>query len=283
VDVIDYMEAAQIYLACHVLADDGGEPFQEILNELSADERPIFERYWKRRKYAELAPADASAAREMLLMLIDRAVLHLEAKADALRRIAEVDAEHAVDRLRWDDTPDGEKLRHYDLACKRVWLRMSEMLLKARRNGERLDIGMIQTIVRSAPTIVAMKADPAVSSDAIGMTLTEEPVKSADVPSEPNFRGDKAPNEANSRSGEAPNEPNSGGEEAPNEANLSGQAIRTAVFGGRRELRIDAPHLDRKPGAIGLNGKGSQLLDFECILGGRKQSLLDLTPIFGQR
>jgi hypothetical protein len=123
-------------------------------------------------------------------------MLHLEAKADALRQIAEVDAEHAVDRLRWDDTPEGEKLRRYDLACKRLWLRMSEMLLRARQNGERLDIGMIQTIGRSAPTIVAMKAEPVVSSDSIGMTPTEEPVKSADLPSEPNSGGDKAPNEA---------------------------------------------------------------------------------------
>jgi hypothetical protein len=210
-------------------------------------------------------------------------VLHLEAKADALRQIAEVDAEHAVDRLRWDDTPEGEKLRRYDLACKRLWLRLSEMLLRARQNGERLDIGMIQTIGRSAPTVVAMNADPAVSSDAIGMTPTEEPANSADLPSEPNSSGEKAPNEANSGGGAAPNEANSGGGEAPNEANLAGLAIRTAAFGSRRELRVDAPHLDRKPGAIGLNGKGSLLPDFEGILGGRKQSLLDLTPIFGQR
>ena len=189
-----------------------------------------------------------------------------------MRQIAEVDAEHAVDRLRWDDTPEGEKLRRYDLACKRLWLRMSEMLLRARQNGERLDIGMIETIGRSAPTVVAMKAEPVVSSDAIGMTPTEEPANSADLPSEPNSSGEKAPNEANS-----------GGGEAPNEANLSGQASRTAVFGGRRELRIDAPHLDREPGAIGLNGKSSLLPDFEGVLGGRKQSFLDLTPIFGQR
>jgi hypothetical protein len=32
-----------------------------------------------------------------------------------------------------------------------------------------------------------------------------------------------------------------------------------------------------------LNGNGSLLPDFEGMLGGRKQSLLDLTPIFGQR
>jgi hypothetical protein len=131
---------------------------------------------------------------------------------------------------------------------------------------------MIQTIGRSAPTVVAMKADPGVSSDPIGMTPTEEPVKSADSPSEPNSGEEKAPNEANSVGGDA-----------PNEANLAGQAIRTAAFGGRRELRIDTPHLDRNPGAIGLNGKGSLLPDFEGMLGGRKQSLLEMTPIFGQR
>ena len=253
IDTIDYTEAAEVYLACHVLSNDGGEPFQEILNELSADERPIFERYWKRRKYAGLAPADASAAREMLLMLIDRAVLDLEAKAEALRQIAEVDAEHAVDRLRWDDTPEGEKLRRYDLSCKRLWLRMSEMLLKARQNGERLEIGMIQMIGRSAPTVVAIKAEPVVSSDAIGM------IRPKSRPTQPICGANPIPAEKKCRTkpilGERmPNEPNSGGEEAPSEANSGGQAIRAAASGGRRELRADAPHLELKPGAIGFTG-----------------------------
>lgn len=281
IDAIDYIEAAQIYLACHVLSNDGGEPFEEILNELSAEERPIFEHYWKRREY--LTPADESAARELLFHFIDGAVFTLERKADALRQIAEIDAEHEVDRLRWDDTPEGEKLRRYDLACKRLWLRLSEMHLKARQNGEKLDIGMIQKISRFAPTVVAMKADSAVSSDPIGMALTAEPADSADLPSEPNSGGEKAPSEPNSREEKAPNEANLGGKEAPSEPNLIGQAIRSAALDGRREFRIDAPHLDRKPGAIGSNGKGSRLPDFEGMLGGRKQPLLDLTPIFGQR
>jgi hypothetical protein len=171
-------------------------------------------------------------------------VLHLEAKADALRQIAEVDADTTVDRLRWDDTPAGEKLRRYDLASKRLWLRLSEMLLRARQNGERLDIGMIQTIGRSAPTIVAMNAEPVVSSDAIGMTPTEEPVKSADLPSEPNFGGEKAPNEANSGGGAAPNEAISGGGEAPNEAIWPDRrfVLRFSAAGGSCKLmpRISA-------------------------------------------
>jgi hypothetical protein len=165
-------------------------------------------------------------------------VLHLEAEADALRQIAEVDAEHAIDRLRWDDTPEGEKLRRYDLASKCLWLRLSEILLKAHQNGETLEIGMIQTIDRSAPTIVAMKADPGVSSDAIGMTFTEEPVKSTDLPSEPNSGEEKAPNEANSGGAEAPNEANSGGGEAPNEAIWPDRrfVLRFSAAGGSCEL-----------------------------------------------
>ena len=99
-------------------------------------------------------------------MLIDRAVSALEEKADALRQIAEIDAEHAVDRLRWDDTPEGERLRRYDMACKpRMWLRLSEMHLKVCQNGEKLDLGVMERITRSAPTVVAMKTVPAVSSD----------------------------------------------------------------------------------------------------------------------
>ena len=279
------MEAAQIYLACHVLSNDGGEPFQEILNELSAEERPIFDRYWKRRKYAGLAPADASAAREMLLMLIDRAVLHLEAKADALRQIAEVDAEHAVDRLRWDDTTEGEKLRRYDLACKRLWLRMSEMLLKARQNGERLDIGMIQAFGRSAPTVVAMKAEPVVSSDAIGMTPTEEPANSANPPSEANSQRRKVA-ERTQFGGEGSRRANpirSERRSVPRGRSAGGSCVRTRRISSSSPARSDLTAIVRfypisKAGSAAENSRFStcrrSLASAESrIRGGRQQIL----------
>ena len=35
--------------------------------------------------------------------------------------------EWQLEQWRWDNTPEGERLRRYDLACKRMWLRLSEM------------------------------------------------------------------------------------------------------------------------------------------------------------
>jgi hypothetical protein len=272
IDAIDAPAAACVYLASHVLMNGLGKPFQEILNELSADEGPTFEHYWNLRNYAALTPQDAATARAMLIEIIDGATVALEEKAEVLRQLAEIDAEEAPDRLFWDDTPEGERFRRYELTCKRTWLRMFDMLLKIRQSGSELDLATVHAISRSIPTVNAIKTNPAVSPDSLGMATTEEPVDSADLPSEPNSSDEKAPSE-----------PNSGGEKAPSEPNSVGEAIRAAGSGGRREQRADAPHLELKPGAIGFAGNGSHLPAFKGVLSGRKQPFLDLTPIFGER
>jgi hypothetical protein len=272
IDAIDAPAVACVYLASHVLMNGPGKPFQEILNELSADERPTFEHYWNLRNYATLAPQDAATARAMLIRIIDYVTVPLEEKAGVLRQLAEIDAEEAPDRLFWDDTAEGERFRRYELTCKRTWLRMFDMLLKIRQSGSELDLATVHALSRSVPTVTALKTNPAVSADSLGMVPTEEPVDSADLPSEPNSGEERAPSE-----------PNSGGEKAPSEPNLAGEAIRGAGSGGRRELRTDAPHLELKPGAIGITGNGSHLPAFKGVLSGRKQPFLDLTPIFGER
>jgi hypothetical protein len=149
---------------------------------------------------------------------------------------------------------------------------MFDMLLKIRQSGSELDLATVHAISRSVPTVTALKTNPAVSPDSLGMVPTEEPAHAADLPSEPNSSEEKAPSE-----------PNSVGEKAPSEPNSVGEAIRGAGSGGRRELRADAPHLELEPGAIGFTGNGAHSPAFKGVLSGRKQPFLDLTPIFGQR
>ena len=143
IDALDSIEVAWVYLASHVLLNQEGDPFQEILNELSADEAPVYASYLQQRRYDALAPKDAAAARQVLLDIVDRATERLREKAEVLRELAELDAAYAADRLSWDDTPEGERLRRYELTCKRTLLRMFELLLKIRRTGDELEIATI--------------------------------------------------------------------------------------------------------------------------------------------
>jgi hypothetical protein len=76
------------------------------------------------RGYDALAPKDAAAARQMLLDIVDRVTEELEDKAGVYRELAEINLQTAGHRLSWDDTPEGERLRRYELTCKRHWFRM---------------------------------------------------------------------------------------------------------------------------------------------------------------
>ena len=153
IDALESIEVALVYLASHLLLDREGDPFQEIMNELTAEEAAVFAGYLQQRRYEALAPKDAAAARQWLLELVDRNTEQLRKKADALHELAELDALSAADRLSWDDTPEGERLRRYELTCNRTLLRMFELLLKVRRTGDELDLGTIASSGSTERTI----------------------------------------------------------------------------------------------------------------------------------
>jgi hypothetical protein len=69
------------------------------------------------RRSDVLAPKDAAAARQAILEIADLATEQLQAKMDMLCRIAELDAASAADRALSDDTPEGERLRRYEVTC----------------------------------------------------------------------------------------------------------------------------------------------------------------------
>ena len=149
----DYPDVARIYLASHVLLNEEGQPFQEILNELTPEERPRYEHYLQMRGYDRMAPKDAAAARLMLLEIVDRATLELEDTAGVFRELEEINLRFAGHRLSWDDTPEGERLRRYGLTCKRTQSRMFDLLLKLRTTAGELDIATVASIRRSVPTV----------------------------------------------------------------------------------------------------------------------------------
>ena len=72
IDAIDSMEVAWAYLASHVLLNHEGDPFQEIMNELSPDEASVYASYLQHRRYDAMTPNNPESARQMLLDLVDR-------------------------------------------------------------------------------------------------------------------------------------------------------------------------------------------------------------------
>ena len=102
------------------------------------------------RRYDVLAPKDAAAARQALLEIVDLATEQLQMKMEVLCQIAELDAASAADRASWDDSDEGERLRRYEVTCSRTWLRMFDLLFKARRAGEELDFATIASVERFA-------------------------------------------------------------------------------------------------------------------------------------
>ena len=265
IDAYDYPDVARIYLASHVLLNEEGQPFQEILNELTPEERPRYEHYLQMREYDRLAPQDAAAARLMLLEIVDRATLELEDKAGVFRELEEINLQFAGHRLSWDDTPEGERLRRYGLTCSRTRSRMFDLLLKLRTTADQLDIATVASIRRSVPTVTTDAVDQWGQFD--DMTLPDEPALEPDPPIE-------AP--------VPPNEANSAAENAPNEPNSHVQATSPEHRDAAKEVRIDTPHVERKAHRTVTTGKETIHPAIERVMRGRK-TLMNLSPIFGEQ
>jgi hypothetical protein len=270
-DARDEIDVAHIYLASHVLRNQQGNPFQEILNELPPEKAPDYAEDLKTREYESRGPKDAAAAKAMLLDIVDRTMELLEERAEVLRDRAERRAVYALGCLAWDDTPEGDRLRRYEATNQRTWSRIFDILDTARRTGQPVDNDKYASIRRSIPTVMHAAHDRLVA----GMTTVKNPTEK--FVAEP-----KAPSEANSTPPEAPSEANSAPEKAPNEPNSPALAPSTKVGGGIKELRIDTPHRDHRSSPIGTTGRKPIDHDIDRVLGKRNRPLLNLSPIFGK-
>jgi hypothetical protein len=282
IDALDSDDVARIYLASHVLLNEGGEPFQEIVNELSPEEGPRFKHYLQFRGYHTQAPKNAAAARVMLLEIVDRAIESLEDMAGVFRELEKINLQTAGHRLSWDDTPEGERLRRYEMTCGRKWSRMFDLLLKIRRTGDELDIATIASLGRSLPTVTADAIDPSARFDADDLTAPDEPL----AESAPSIEEPVPPIEEPRPPIEEPVPPieaNSARQNAPNEANSRVQETSEGHGDGHKGLRIDTPHAGRKPAAIGTTGKERSHPVLERVIGGGQPTLMNLTPIFGEQ
>jgi hypothetical protein len=128
-DAIDDPDVTLICLASAKLLPDGKktDPFATIKNELRVsglcdgkDEYNAYSNELSKRSFGNLKPPDAGAAREALRELIDRQTSRLKIILARNQQAALADAAEARDRLAFDPSPEGEKLRRYSLSAARL-------------------------------------------------------------------------------------------------------------------------------------------------------------------
>ena len=261
IDAIDVPDVARIYLAGHVLLNAAGQPFQEIIKEFSPLYKQRFEECWHARRYDKIAPEDAAAARQMLLEIIDKATADLTDRADVFREIDEIKTSTAGARLSWDDTAEGEKLRRYELTCKRAWYRMFDLLLKMRAAGSELDFATIPSMNRSAPAFRPGAIDtPALTA----RKVTTQHSGPAHVP------GSKS-------------EPKPAVEKAPNEPNSFARKPQQNGSDGQKAFRVDPPKTQRLAGGRLTAGRLGPHPAYDRLDLGGHAPLLNLAPIFGAK
>jgi hypothetical protein len=230
-DAIDERDVAMVFLASFVLnADKGSSWYWEISIELSEKDVKRFEKSAAVRELESLKPQDAAKARQALSALIERATVRLTAKADAHRERARVMAALAPDFLAFDDSPDGERLRRFELASGRGLSRSLDDLRKHRRS------------VVSSPSSVASGPLSKVGCKAEAVPeaiVTNEPTDAQEnSPNEPTAAAEKVTNEPTEAQINAPNEPSAGAENVRNEATVAAENAPNEPT----EAQINAPN-----------------------------------------
>ncbi len=138
-EAVDDRNVIKVIVACQTIEARTGIEIPEIWNELREYERKPYAQRLLGRGIEKLRPKDAAAARQALYAIIDRATAQIAVKAEAHGVRAELSGSLAADRLAFDDSPEAERLRRFDLACGRGLARSLESLIKLRRAPELAD------------------------------------------------------------------------------------------------------------------------------------------------
>jgi hypothetical protein len=168
-DAPDVHEVAVIFLASYVLEPDLLDPFEELQCELDEHEFEQFSGRLVRRRLEEPDPAmDESAARAILLDVVDRAVNRLSALAHAHQLRQEQAAALQAEFLAFDGSVEAERIRRYATASDRGMHRALTMILKLRKE--------MKGPIDDAPSLLGLLYPR--TSDAVDESLENEPTPS---------------------------------------------------------------------------------------------------------
>ncbi len=137
-DAANVKAVALVFAACAILDGRGDEPYASLKGELDEAEYKVFvKRALRRWKADVLDCGDPEAARRVLVSIVDRAIGELKTKAAVFEQNAEQAAVRRTNGLAIDLSPEGERIRRYELSCTRTLLRSLGELGRLRRAAER--------------------------------------------------------------------------------------------------------------------------------------------------
>jgi hypothetical protein len=226
IEAVDDRNVLLIFVACQTIESRAGKLIPEIWNELRKYERTQYAERLIGRGIEKLTPKDVAAARQALYSIIDRATAQIALKAEAHRVRAEINDSLAADRLAFDDSPEAERLRRFDLACGRGLARSLDSLIKLRRAPE---LGDRSSSVVDGPSSVA------------GDTLETSVM----------------PNETS--------EPTDACENVTNEATDASQRARKVLKRSRIKIRSRSRSKDRRPIVDRENDTNKATADLEIV------------------
>ena len=142
IDAVNVDEVASIFLACGVI--DGRDPqkldsFVELWNELLPGEEDRYKRRMLCRDTTFLTPEGEDEAKALLRGVVEKATTRLEALGAAHRERS--NSLEEANRLAFDGSVEGERLRRYQMSCNRALLRTLDTLLKLRRAAGKGQVG----------------------------------------------------------------------------------------------------------------------------------------------
>ncbi len=137
-DAASAKAVAQVFAACALLDGRGDDPYASLQGELDEAEYKVFVKRAHRRWTADVLDCgDPEAARRVLVSITERAIGELKVKAAVFEQTAERNAVRRTDCLAIDLSPEGERIRRYELTCTRTLLRSLSELNRLRRAAER--------------------------------------------------------------------------------------------------------------------------------------------------
>jgi hypothetical protein len=174
-DAVDDPEVALIFLAVDVLRNRETDCFAEPEAELLPGEVSVYRQRLDDRRINDLAPRDEAEARAVLLAIVGHAVGRLEALAAAHRQRAEAAAARQADRLAFDASEEGERLRRHLGACGRSLSRTIDTLLKIRKAAPSEHAEQEDLAPPAAAGVENSESEPASAQSALPTPLLDDP------------------------------------------------------------------------------------------------------------
>jgi len=160
-DAADDAEVAMIFIACHVIDPQHQSAFIELRADTDEWARKKFQNRLDKRALELSCPRNEIEGREVLSRIVERATARLEKKAEANRQRAQLDARLATDRLSFDDSSEGERLRRYETTCSRSLYKAIDSIVKMRLVVAKDSDGLIPAQIQNeCVPIAAVEVDP---------------------------------------------------------------------------------------------------------------------------